>query len=396
MNNFRNDFPIFEKDFDPNGIIYLDSAATTLKPQTVISRVLQFYEHETSNVSRGNHFLSEKNYLEIEDVRSKVASFIKCHSSEIVFTQNATDSINIVAQGLKLKHKDEIIVSVLEHHSNYLPWLNKAKVKIAPVNKNLEIDLKKFEKLISSNTRLIAISYASNITGNVNPIEQIIKIAKKRNILVLIDAAQAISHFPINIAKLGCDFLVFSAHKMFGPSGVGVLYVKKDAQKLLKPQKFGGGMTNKVSAKETTFKEFPYLMEAGTPNIEGILGFGKALDYFTEKGFNKIKAQLDFLEKYLKKELLKLDFIKTLPISSKKHLPIFTFFPVNPASDINLLTQTLSDAFNIIARGGFHCCQLIYNDIKLKGGIRVSLHVYNTKNDIDMLIDSLKKMRDLF
>jgi cysteine desulfurase/selenocysteine lyase len=210
MDNFRKDFPIFEEEFDPKEIVYLDSAATTLKPESVINRVIQFYKHETSNIARGNHFLSENNELAFEEVRTKTASFLKCQSNEIIFTQNTTDSINIIAQSLNFEPDDEVIVSILEHHSNYLPWRQKAKVKIAPADQNLQINVKSFESLITPKTKLISIAYVSNITGNIHPIEEIIKIAKRKKILVLIDAAQAVSHFPIDVKKLDCDFLVFS------------------------------------------------------------------------------------------------------------------------------------------------------------------------------------------
>jgi cysteine desulfurase / selenocysteine lyase len=396
MDNFRKDFPIFKKEFDPKKIVYLDSAATTLKPKSVISRILQFYEHETSNISRGNHFLGENNFLAFEEVRAKTASFLKCQSDEIVFTQNTTDSINTVAQGLNLKPEDEIIVSILEHHSNYLPWLNKAKVKIAPANNDLIIDIEKLEKLITPHTKLISICQASNITGNVHPIEEIIKIAKKRDILVLIDAAQSISHLPMDVKKLGCDFLTFSAHKMFGPSGVGVLYVSKEMQPKISPTKYGGGMANRVTLPHCTFKPFPYLFEAGTPNIEGILGFGKALDYFAEKGFEAIQAKLHLLENYLRESLQALDFIDLLPFFPKNHLPLFTFIPKNERADIGMLSQTLSDSFKIILRSGFHCSQLIYNEKGLNGGLRVSLHVYNNKKDVDSLISALNELKGFF
>ncbi len=396
MKNFREDFPIFKNEFEPKGIIYFDSASTTLKPQKVISRITQFYEYETSNVSRGNHVLSERNTQAIEDVRAKTASFIKAQSNEILFTSNCTDAINLVANCLDFSDKDEVIVTIMEHHSNYLPWLQKANVKIVQLDQNGLIDLKHLEELITDKTKLIAFSYASNITGNIQPVEEIIKLAKKNNILTLIDAAQIMSHSPVDMRKLDCDFLAFSAHKMLGPSGLGILYVKKERQDLLRPIKFGGGMVNKVELDEITLQDFPYSFEAGTPNIEGILGFGAAIDYIVEKGFDSMQEHLNSLENYFRNALSKLDFIDLLLIASTKHLPIFTIVIKNPKVDIKDLTQMFSDSYNIMVRGGFHCCQLLFNQLNLTGGIRASLHIYNTKEDIDKFIQVLGKLRAFF
>jgi cysteine desulfurase / selenocysteine lyase len=394
MYNFRKDFSIFRKEFDRKKIIYLDSAATALKPKNVIERVLQFYEHETSNIARGNHFLSELNSQAVEEVRSKTASFIKAKSDEIVFTQNATDSINLVASGLNLTKNDEVILSVLEHHSNLLPWLQKASVKLLRVDPSGIIDLKHLETLISPKTKLIALSYASNVTGNIQPVEEVIKIAKKNKLFTLIDAAQVMSHFPVDVSKLDCDFLAFSSHKMFGPSGLGILYAKKKVQNFLVPQKFGGGMANKVTLDNVTFQPFPHCFEAGTPNIEGILGFGCTIDYILERGFENITSYLNYLENYAKEALSKLDFIELFPMCENKHLPIFTFVSKNPNVNLEYITQILSDSFKVIVRGGLHCAQLYYGEMNLHGGIRVSLQIYNTKKDIDRFVKALKKIKN--
>lgn len=395
MVHFRRDFPIFAKEFDPQKVIYLDSAATSQKPRSVIERVVKFYEHETSNVARGNHFLSEQNSLALESVREKTASFLKATAQEIVFTQNTTEAINIVANGMHLSPQDEVIVSILEHHSNYLPWVQKAKVKIVHLTKHGTIDLDHLKSLITNKTRIIALTYASNVSGNVQPIKEAIKIAKKQNIPTLVDAAQSISHFPVDVGYLDCDFLVFSAHKMFGPSGVGVLYARSESQNLLHPMKFGGSMANKVSIENVSFHSFPHSFEAGTPNIEGILGFGAAIDYITEKGFPAISQYLQHLEKYLKSKLEQLDFIKSFPYS-EHHLPIFTFFPKSSKSSLFSLTQMLSDSYRIMIRGGFHCSQLLYNEKNLPGGIRASLQIYNTKEEIDHFIDALEELKIFF
>lgn len=397
MDNFRKDFPIFEKEFDKNDVVYLDSAATTLKPKSVISKVVQFYEHETSNVARGNHFLAENNTIAVESVRSKIASFIKAESTEIAFTLNCTDSINIIANSLNFDPNDEIIVSVMEHHSNYLPWLAKANIKFVDLDENGIVDLKQLESLITNKTKVIAISFVSNVTGVIQPVEDIVKIAKKRGILTLIDAAQPMSHFPVNVKKIDCDFMAFSSHKMFGPSGVGVLYAKKETHPLLKSTRLGGGVVNEVDFGKTSYKSFPYEFEGGTPNIEGILGFGAAIDYIIEKGFDEISFHLNALESYLSSELEKLDFIDLFIPSKKNHIPIFTIIPKNPKADLLYLSHMLSYSYKIIVRGGFQCCQLLYKQKKqIRGGIRISLHIYNTKEDIDRLIEGLNKLKLFF
>ena len=396
MKGYQKDFPIFKKEFKKNQIIYLDSAATAQKPKKVIDRVTKFYEHETSNLGRGNHLLSEKNEISYEDVRRKTAEFIKANSNEIVFTSNCTDSINLIANSIGLNKEDEVIVSEIEHHSNFLPWQQKATLKICEIDENGYIDISCLESLISKKTKLIAITYASNITGIIQPVEKFIKIAKGHNIPILVDAAQVVSHFPINVSSLGCDFLTFSAHKMFGPSGVGILYVKKDSQKMIYPYKFGGGMVNKVSENDAEILPFPHSFESGTPNIEGVLGFGEAIDYIIDIGFENIAIYLNYLEKYMSSELKKLDFINVFYPSKENHLPIFTIIPKNIDVDIKFLSQLLSDSFKIIVRGGHHCCQYIYNKKNLKGGIRVSLHIYNTKKDIDKFISALNNLRQFF
>lgn len=394
--NFRKDFPIFKKEFDPKGIVYLDSASTSLKPKEVIDRVVRFYEKETSNVSRGNHFLSEQIAQAIEEVRTLTANFIKANPYDIVFTYNATDSINIVANCLNLSKDDEVIVSILEHHSNFLPWLEKASIKVVDIDENGEIDLSLLKDLISKKTKLISITYASNITGNIQPVEKIIKIAKEKNIPTLVDATQAIAHFSIDVRKLDCDYLVFSSHKMFGPSGVGILYANKKAQSRLFPFKYGSGMADKVYNNKASYKEFPYMLEVGTLNIEGILGFGSAIEYINKNGLNLISSQLHFLDQYMKEELSTLDFVSPLSVSSQNHLPIFTIIPKQKSSDIKNLAQMLSDSHKIIVRGGFQCSQLLYNKENLSGGIRASLHVYNNKQDIDKFIEALDQLKCFF
>lgn len=276
----KSHFPIINY-FEKKHIIYADSAATTLKLKTVIDSVSNFYSFETSNVFRGLHLLAETATEKVEMSRDIVAAFIGANSSEIVFTSGATESINIVANGIEYEDDSEIIVSILEHHSNYLPWIEKAKVISLEIDEYGYIDIEQLRDNITCKTKLIAVTYISNVTGNIQPIKNIIDIAHQNGINVLVDATQAISHIPIDVKEIDCDYLVFSSHKIFGPSGVGVLYCKDSLLDKLNILKFGGGMVNRIySNRNIIYKDPPYSFEAGTPNIEGIIGLGASLDFF--------------------------------------------------------------------------------------------------------------------
>lgn len=392
---FRKDFPIFEKRLDPEKIIYFDSASTTLKPKIVIDAIANHYEYETANVSRSTHFLSEKVTILFEESREKVASFIKASPDEIVFTYNCTDSLNMLAKGLIFEAEDEVIIPLLEHHSNYLPWKTRAKVKIVRIDEKGLVDLNHLENLLNDKTKLISFTYAPNTSGNIQPAKKIVDLAKQKGILTCIDLAQAISHMPINLLELDCDFAAFSGHKMFSPSGVGVLYVNKRVQHLLNPTRIGGSTVDKVSVEDVLMRPFPYNFEGGTPNIEGVIGLGKAVDYISANGFSSISKHLDTLEKHFKSLILKSNLIVShFPISNA-HLPIFTFCPRNSKTSIAYISRILSDAYKILVRDGMHCAQLLYHSQNSLGGIRVSLHIYNTTEEIDRFGEALENLRFL-
>lgn len=391
--SFRDDFPILAATSgDHRPVIYFDNAATTLKPRSVIDAVRQFYESYTSNVARGEHRFAEHVTSAFEATREKLASFLSTRSSEIIFTFGCTDSINLVSSVLDLDQDDEVAVSILEHHSNYLPWWSRSRVKVIPVDEQGVIDLNRLEEQLSPKTRLVAMSWVSNVTGNIQPIAEVVRIAHERGCLVLVDAAQAAGHFPIDVTELGCDFLALSAHKMLGPSGVGVLFMKEDLQASLAPGRYGGGMVNKVMHDDVIFHNGPKRFEAGTPNIEGILAFGAAIDYLVMHGMDSIHHHLHALEQYAWEQLGTLDGINFPFPRTSSHIPIFTLRPRNESFDLRYLARILSDTHNIALTSGYQCCQPLYDAIGVPGALRASMYIYNTPDEVDLLVHALREL----
>lgn len=388
----KSHFPIINY-FEKKHIIYADSAATTLKLKTVIDSVSNFYSFETSNVFRGLHLLAETATEKVEMSRDIVAAFIGANSSEIVFTSGATESINIVANGIEYEDDSEIIVSILEHHSNYLPWIEKAKVISLEIDEYGYIDIEQLRDNITCKTKLIAVTYISNVTGNIQPIKNIIDIAHQNGINVLVDATQAISHIPIDVKEIDCDYLVFSSHKIFGPSGVGVLYCKDSLLDKLNILKFGGGMVNRIySNRNIIYKDPPYSFEAGTPNIEGIIGLGASLDFFKNNRlaiYNHLRA----LNAYIVDKFRQFDFVKFPFVLSKEHIPIFSILPHNTILNSLEVAKILATNYDIVINHGYQCSQPLYRKFHIDGGaIRFSFHVYNTKEDVDYIFESLSNI----
>lgn len=395
LNRWRKDFPILNIENPRKKFIYLDSASTTLKPKVVADAVNQFYTNCTSNISRSAHFLAEEIFNSFDQVRENIASFINARKDEIIFTHNCTDSINLLAKGLQLQKDDEIILSILEHHSNFLPWHERATPKILPIDESGIIDLDILRQQITDKTKLIAISYISNVTGNIQPVKEIARIAKECGVLSLIDAAQAVGHIPVDVFDIDCDFMAFSAHKMLGPSGVGILYVKNEALDCLSPSKYGGGMVNKVIPSQIDYFRGYALFEAGTPNIEGILGLGAAVHYLNQSGIECITDHLEALEKYCRLQLNSLNFLDFPFAFATSHSPIFSFRLKNSKIKLDYITHILSDVHSIAVREGYQCAQPLYFSKNLDGAIRVSLYLYNTMEEIDALIFALKKLESI-
>ena len=397
INKIRDQFPILNRKVNGEKLTYLDNGATSQKPQSVIDAINNYYRDENSNVHRGIHLLSERATDKFEQTRIAVQLFIGAkHNHEIIFTKGTTDSINLVANGFRslLKEGNEILISELEHHSNIVPWqmccdISGATLKVIPILDNGELDMDKFEKLLSENTKLVALSHVSNSLGTINPIEEMIEKCHRVGAKVLIDGAQAASYISLNMQDLDADFYCFSAHKMYGPTGVGVLYGKEEYLNELPPYQGGGEMIKEVSFEKTTYADLPHKFEAGTPNIAGVIAFKNAIDFISELGIENIAKHVKNLLKYTTSEILKIEGVKIYGTSEKKSGIIsFNIKELHPY-DIGMIL----DKLGVAIRTGHHCTQPVMNYYKIPGTARISLAVYNTKEEIDICIKSIKKAK---
>ncbi len=402
--SYKKDFPIFKNN---RKMVYLDSAATSQKPQVVIDAVNDFFSKYNSNVHRGIYTLSEKAEELYEGTRKKVAGLINAGgASEIIFTGNATEAINLAAFGYfkKFLKKDDIVVlSEMEHHSNVVPWLMLKKslgIKIyyLPVNEDYRLDhLRLMEQKINfSKVKLISLTHASNVLGTVNPLEEIIPSLKKEctNAKILIDAAQSIPHIPVNVKKMNCDFLAFSSHKMFGPSGVGVLYARQELLEMTDPLFYGGHMIANVDKEKARFLPAPAKFEAGTGKLEGVAGLGAAIDYLNTRDIKVIQKYEHGLTKYT---LSRLPKIKNVQLYGSRNflnrLPVFSFNigAIHPHDVSEILNR-----HGVCVRAGHHCAQVLMDACQTAGTVRASLSIYNTKDDVDKLITSIEDVKNVF
>lgn len=392
----RNDFPILSEHIYGKPLVYLDNGATTQKPAAVINAIKEYYESYNSNVHRGVHFLSQKATDAEEAARSGVQRFINAaNSSEIIFTKGTTDAINLLAYSFCKKHMqpgDELIITEMEHHSNIVPWQiacedRGGSLKVIPLKDDGTLDLAVLETLISPRTRLIAFTWVSNTLGTVNPVADIIRLAHSHNIPVMIDAAQAIQHMAIDVQVSDIDFLVFSGHKIYAPTGIGVLYGKHALLSELPPYQGGGSMIKSVRFKETTYADLPFRFEAGTPNIAGIIGLGAAINYVSEIGVNNIAAHEAELLAYAEAELKQIPGIRIVGTAPQKAATVsFLVGDIHPYDIGELL-----DKQGVAVRTGHHCCQPIMDRYEILGTVRVSFSFYNNKADVDIFISALKK-----
>ena len=395
IDSIRKDFPILNTSINGNKLIYLDNAATSQTPNCVINSISDYYKNLNSNIHRGVHSLSQMATEKYEDTRKKFKSHFNAKSSsEIIFTSGTTHSINLVSSGFSkfLNIDDEIIVSQLEHHSNIVPWQmlcekTGAKMKVIPMNNIGELDLNEFSKMLSPKTKVVFVNHVSNALGTVNDIEKIIRLSHSVGAAVLIDGAQAVPHFNVDVTKLDVDFYVCSAHKFCGPTGVGILYGKEEWLNKLPPYQGGGEMIDEVSFEKTTYSELPNKFEAGTPNIAGVIASGIALDYINNIGLGNIKDYEDHLLNYATEKLLEIEGLKIYGESKDKTSVIsFNIKNIHPY-DIG----SLIDNLGIAVRTGHHCAQPIMDFFNIPGTIRVSFCFYNTTREIDTLVDALKK-----
>lgn len=401
----KKDFPIFKKKINKKALIFLNNSSTTQKPNSVISSIKNYYENYNSNIGRSADSLSDKAFLAYENTRENVKKFINAkHKEEIIFTRNTTESLNLIAYtwGEKnIKENDEILVTIFEHHSNFIPWQElakrkKAKFKIANLNKNLELDIEDFKKKLSKKTKIVAISATSNVLGLKENLLQISKIIKEKNknCIFIVDGAQSIAHEKTDIQKINCDFFAFSGHKMLGPTGVGVLYGKKELLEAMPPFITGGGMIEDVTTKTTEYTKIPEKFEAGTPNIAGVIALNEAIIYLEKIGMNNIKKHENELFKYAYSLFSKHKEIKIYcPKSTKKRSGIlsFTLKKIHP--------HDISEIFNsegIVIRSGMHCTHPLHHFLKIPATARISFYIYNTKEDIDKAYKSLLKTLKIF
>jgi len=397
----RNDFPILRRKVHGNPLVYLDNAATTLKPQAVIDVISRHYREETANIHRGVHFLSEQGTAAYEHVRETVRAFIGAHKiQEIIFTHGTTAALNIVAQsygGKFLQSGDEIIISELEHHSNIVPWqmLRDAKgivLKVIPINDNGEIMFDEYQKLLGPRTKLVSIAYISNALGSIIPVKAIIDHAHQYEIPVIIDGAQAVAHLPVDVQELDCDFFAFSGHKIFGPTGVGVLYGKEHLLEKMPPVVGGGDMIASVTFEKTTYNTLPYKFEAGTPPIAQVIGLGAALDYVTAVGRDRIADYEQDLCAYGTEVLTAIDGLTLIGTAAhKSSILSFILEGIHP-HDIG----TIVDQDGVAIRTGHHCAQPVMEHFKVPATARASLSFYNTKEELDILAQALKRTQEIF
>ena len=397
--NLKIQFPIFEKD----RFIYLDSAATTQKPQSVLDSVREFYGNENANPYRGAYGLSVRATAAYNNAREVVAKFLKAKDScEIIFTKNATESLNLLAYsyGLdKLKKGDEVALSIMEHHSNLVPWQKvtkekEAKLKYLYLDDNFEIDEKEIEKKITKKTKIVSILSVSNVLGTINNLEKIIKKAHSVGAIVIVDASQSVAHHKVDVQKLDVDFLVFSAHKMYGPLGIGVLYGKKHLLEAMSPFIMGGDMIEFVHEQETTFAELPNKFEAGTQNVGGAVGLAKAIEFLENIGFKNIEKHETDLIFYAYDKLSKLPLLTLLCPKDKKKISSVISFNMKNVHPHDV--STLLDMNGICVRSGNHCAQPLMRFLGVDSTCRISFGLYNSKEDVDILVKALKEIYEKF
>ena len=390
----KTDFKIFEKDY-----IYLDSAASAQKPQQVLNKIVKFYQDSYANVHRGSCELAVEATTAYENARQAVADFIHADSKEIVFTKGATEAINLVAASYAktLQKGDEVLVCIAEHHANFVPWqqacvLSGATFKTFNVNDDGTWDLNDFEKQLNKHTKVVAIAQLSNVLGVINPVEKIVKLAHNMNAKVMIDVAQSISHMPIDVQVLDCDYLAFSGHKIYGPNGIGVLYGKREALEELMPYQFGGDMVDKVTVEKTTFADIPARFEAGTPPIANAIGLAEALNYLSAIGWDKIVDEERKVFSVLIDDLKQIEKIEFLGNPDLKvGLVSFNIKGIHP-NDLNLILAKE----NVCIRVGHHCAMPVHERFGVSASLRVSLALYNDKKDIEKFLKALQKAIGFF
>lgn len=399
QNEIIKDFPLLQN----RKIAYLDSGATTQKPVQVLEAIEKFYENNNANPHRGAYSLSIEATEEYENTRTKIANFINAkHREEIIFSKNATESLNLIAYsyGLdNLKKDDEIVISIMEHHSNLVPWqkvskTTGAKLNYMYMNDQFELSDEEIESKITDKTKIVGITHVSNVLGTINNIEKIIKYAHKKGAIVIVDASQSIPHMKIDVQKLNADFLVFSGHKMLAPLGIGVLYGKKELLNKMSPFLMGGDMIEYVYEQDTTYAPLPNKFEAGTQNVEGVVGLGAAIDYINKIGYDKIAEIEEEIVEYAREKLSELDFLTLYMTPNKENHQAVISFNINGVHPHDV--ASILDNYSVCVRSGNHCAQPLMRFLGIDSTCRASFYFYNTKEDVDKLVEALKKAYGMF
>ena len=402
INNIRKDFPILTAEVNGKPLVYLDNAATTQKPQCVLDTIMNGYSNQNANIHRGVHFLSQVATEAHEAARITVQKFINAEKNhEIVFTRGTTEAINLVASSIVrsdiIENGDEIIISAMEHHSNIVPWqlqqtIKDFKLKVIPFDDNGVLDMESFKSMISEKTKLISVTHCSNTLGTVNPIKEIINIAHSHNIPVLIDGAQGVPHHKVDVQDLDADFYVFSGHKIYGPTGIGVLYGKEKWLEKLPPYQGGGEMIKNVSFELTTFNELPFKFEAGTPDYIGSTALASALDYVSNLGLDNIIAHENDLLSYATEKMSAIEDMRFIGESpNKSGLISFLVGTIHPYD-----MGTILDKLGIAVRTGHHCAEPVMNRFGIEGTVRASFALYNTREEIDILVAGIERAAKMF
>ena len=395
------DFPILSRKVNGKRLVYLDSAATSQKPKHVIEAISNYYENYNSNVHRAVHKLSEEATDAYDGAHEKTASFVNASGyDEIAFTKNTTESLNIIANNFarNLNPGDEILLTRIEHHSNIVPWLNAAKtrganIRYAEIDDNGSLDVEQFKTLINQKTKVVSISHASNVLGTINPIREIAEIAHDKNAVISVDGAQSVPHFPVDVQKMGADFLSFSGHKMLGPTGIGVLYGRKELLEDMEPYSFGGDMISEVTYEKATWNDLPWKFEAGTPNIAGAVGLAAAIDYLNRIGMENVRKHDAELTEYATRRIMETGNVKiygNVPAEKKVGVISFNVKDVH-AHDVS----TILDAEGVAVRGGYHCAMPLMKLLGVPGTVRASFYLYNTREDVDVLTEAMGKIKKI-
>ena len=394
LERIRDEFPILDQQINGEDLIYLDNAASTQKPKSVINAIKDYYENDHSNVHRGVHTLSVRATEAYENARAKVAEFLNSpNKHQIIFTKGTTDSVNLIASSVTnlIQEDDEILITSMEHHSNIVPWQELCKrtgavLKVIPINENGELMIEEYKNMVSEKTKLISVVHLSNTLGTINPIEDIIEFAKSNDVITVIDGAQAAGHLPIDVQKLDCDFYLFSGHKIFGPTGIGVLYGKEEILNQMDPYQFGGEMILKVTFEETTYNDLPHKYEAGTPNIAGAVGIGASIDFINGLDRDLAHEHEMSLHDYALEQLEDIEGIRIIGNSKNKSAIIsFIVDGIHPHDIGTIINQK-----GIAVRTGHHCTMPLMDFYGIPGTVRASFSIYNNHSEVDKLIDAIK------